>query len=106
MKGGKMRKGDVKGASGVYVLSHPVRAAIIKVLKKKDSAYIAQIAKELNLSERLISFHLSILSTGGFVESEYALSNPMTAPPRVVKYYRLTPKVDETFGEFAAALKE
>ncbi|MEA1872492.1 MAG: winged helix-turn-helix domain-containing protein [Chloroflexota bacterium] len=101
-----MERRSIKGASGVYVLSHPVRAAIVKVLRRKGNAYIAQIARELALSERLVSFHLSILATAGFVESEYALSNPVTAPPRVVKYYRLTPKVDETFSQFVAALKK
>lgn len=98
-------QGKIKRTSGVYVLGHPVRAAIIEVLKKKQKAYIAQIAKELDLSERLVSFHLSILSTTGLVESEYGLSNPRGTPPRAVRYYHVTPKVDKVLNEFVAALK-
>lgn len=94
-----------KRTSGVYVLAHPVRLAIIDVLKKKKKAYIAQIAKELDLSERLISFHLSILSTTGLVESEYGLSNPTKNPPRAVRYYHITPKVDKVLKEFVETLK-
>lgn len=95
----------VRTSSGVYVLSHPVRRAVIEVLKKKQKAYIAQIANELGLSGRLVTFHLSILSTAGFVESEYGLSNPRGTPPRAVRYYHVTPKVDKVLNEFVAALK-
>jgi len=91
-------------SSGAYVLSHPVRTAIIEILKKKQKAYIAQIAKELGLSERLVAFHLSILSTAGFVVSEYGLSNPQATPPRAVRYYHLTSKVDKVLKQFVAAL--
>lgn len=98
-------KSKVRMPRGAYVLSHPVRAAIIEGLKKKQKAYIAQVANELGLSERLVSFHLSILSTAGFVESEYGLSNPRGTPPRAVRYYHVTPKVDEVLNEFVAALK-
>jgi len=56
------------------------------------------------LSERLVSFHLSMLSGAGFVTSEYALSNPGN-PPRVVKYYRLTKKVDEAIQRLVRELK-
>jgi predicted transcriptional regulator len=95
---------STKRTSGVYVLAHPVRRAIVEVLKKKE-AYIAQIAKELDLSERLVSFHLSILSTTGLVESRYGLSNPTKNPPRAVRYYHITPKVEEVLKEFIESLK-
>ncbi len=95
---------ELRKMGAAYPLSHPARASIIKLLKKEGKAYIAQLAEELGLSERLISFHLSVLSSGGFVESEYGLSNPGKNPPRVVRYYHLTEKVDETLREFLAAL--
>jgi len=94
----------VRTSSGAYVLSHPVRRAVIEVLQRKDRAYIAQIANELGLSARLVTFHLSILSTSGFVESEYGLSNPRETPPRAVRYYQVTPKVDKVLNEFVASL--
>ena len=89
---------------GAYTLSHPARAAIVALLRKKGKSYPAEIARELGLSERLVSFHLSMLSGGGFLVSEYALSNPGN-PPRVVKYYQLTKKVDEALERFVKELK-
>lgn len=100
-----MKRKIGKSSTSVYVLSHPVRAAIIQVLREKERAYIAQIAQELGLEDRLVSFHLSVLSTSGFVESEYGLSNPQVQPPRAVRYYCLTPKVDKALREFTEALR-
>ena len=96
---------ELQKMGAIYPLSHPARASIIKMLKKEGKAYIAQIAKNLGFSERLVSFHLSVLSSGNFVESEYALSNPSKNPPRVVRYYHLTDKVDKALAEFIANIK-
>ena len=102
--GGKMKRKEIEEFNGAYILSHPVRAAIVKFLRKEGKAYISQIAKALGLSERLISFHLSMLSSAGFVESEYGLANPGN-PPKAVRYYWLTPKVNETLGKLVESLK-
>lgn len=99
------REDEMVHLGGAYTLSHPARAKIVKFLKKQQPAYIRQIAEGVRLSDRLVSFHLSMLSTGEFVESEYGLSNPETNPPRMVKYYRLTPKVDDTLRTFVSELK-
>lgn len=96
---------ELRKMGAIYPLSHPARASIVKLLKKEGKAYIAQIAKALGLSERLVSFHLSVLHSNGFVESEYALSNPSTNPPRVVRYYSLTGKVDKALDEFIANIR-
>lgn len=96
---------ELEKMGALYPLSHPARASIIKLLKSQGRAYIAQIARKLGLSERLVSFHLSVLSGGGFVESEYGLSNPGKNPARVVRYYSLTEKVDKTLNEFLDAFK-
>ncbi len=101
----KITQKEFEEVGAAYPLSHPARASIIKFLKKEKKAYITQIAKALELNERLISFHLSVLSKGGFAESEYGLSNPSTNHPRAVRYYHLTEKVDKTLNEFLAALK-
>ena len=88
-----------------YVLSHPARASIVKVLRKSGKAYIRQIAQTLELSDRLVSFHLSMLATEGFVKSEYGLSNPTKNPPRVVRYYELTDGVSQVLEELLTELK-
>lgn len=99
------KRGEEEELGDIYILSHPARSRIVRFLKDEQRAYISEIAKAMGLSERLVSFHLSMLSTAGFVESEYGLSNPAKNPPRMVRYYELTPKVDETLNKFIAALK-
>lgn len=100
-----IKRNEMEQLGGAYTLSHPARAAIVKFLRKEGPAYTTQIAKTLGVSERLASFHLSMLSSNGFLDSEYKLTNPATSPPRVARYYRLTPKVDETLQTFVDALK-
>ncbi len=97
-------KSQIEETSGAYVLSHPVRAAIVRLLRKQGEVYTSKIAEALGISERLAAFHLSMLTTAGFVDSEYRLTNPGN-PPRVARYYRLTPDVDKTIAKFVASLK-
>jgi len=101
----KLEKKEMEKFGGAYILSHPVRAVIIKFLKREKAAYTSQIAEALGFSPRLVGFHLSMLLGAKFVESEYRLTNPATNPPRVARYYRLTPKVDDTLRTFVDALK-
>lgn len=100
-----MGKKELEEFGRAYILSHPVRAAIVKFLRKEKTAYTTQIAEALGFTPRLVSFHLSMLLRAEFVESEYRLTNPTTDPPRVARYYRLTPKVDDTLHAFVDALK-
>lgn len=99
-----MKKELIQKTSGAYIISHPVRASIIKLLRKHQEMYISKMAKTLGVSERLAAFHLSMLASGGFVDSEYRLANP-GSPPRVVRYYRLTQKVDKTLNSFIEEMK-
>ena len=89
-----------------YVLSHPARVSIVKYLRQLKRAYIRQIAQALGLSDRLVSFHLSMLASERLVKSEYGLSNPGTNPPRVVRYYELTDEVNQVLADLLADLKE
>ncbi len=100
----KVERKEMEEFEGAYVLSHPVRAAITKLLKKEGAMYTSKIAKTLDFSDRLIAFHLSMLASAGFVESNYQLTNPGT-PPRIARYYSLTDKVDKTLAEFMASMK-
>ena len=95
-------KGKGEDFGDAYVLSHPARVRIVRYLKKEQSAYIRQIAEGTEMSERLVSFHLSMLANAGFVKSDYGVSNPAR---RLVRFYELTPKVDTTVEKFVMALK-
>lgn len=90
--------------SGAYILSHPVRVSIVRLLRENKKMYTTKIAKALGLSDRLIAFHLSMLTTGGFVTSTYGKANPPN-PPRIVRYYELTEKVDQTLDDFIKAFR-
>ena len=87
-----------------YILFHPTRMIITRFLQKEGKFPTSRITKALGLSERLIAFHLSVLYTAGFVESEYGL-DATSGVSRVARYYWITPKVDETSKKFIAALR-
>lgn len=89
---------------GAYIISHPVRASIVKLLRENKKMYTSKMAKMLGLSDRLVAFHLSMLTTGGFVTSTYGQANPPN-PPRIVRYYELTGKVDEVLDKFIEAIR-
>jgi len=99
------RREEIGKSTGAYILSHPVRAAIIRLLRREEEMYTTKIAGILGLSDRLTAFHLSMLTSAGFVDSKYRLTNNPGNPPRIARYYRLTPKVDETLRTFVEALK-
>jgi len=100
----KVQRRQMQKLSGAYTLSHPIRASIVKLLRQNEEMYVSKVAKELGISERLAAFHFSMLSSAGFVTSQYRLANP-GSPPRVVRYYRLTSKVDQTLKDFIEVMK-
>ncbi len=81
-----------------HFLTHPVRLKIIFTLRRLGKSYIGQIARETGFSEELIGFHIASLAQHGFLHSEYGL-NHTTKPPRAVKYFHLTEKVDQTLKD-------
>lgn len=91
--------------SDAYVLMHPTRYQIIQILKEAEGPlYIAQIADKLQIDDKLASFHLSVLSKHGFVQSEFRLENPPRGGPKALKYYTLTEKVDQTLARIKEML--
>ncbi|MFQ6134312.1 MAG: hypothetical protein ACE5KU_00665 [Nitrososphaerales archaeon] len=79
-----------------HYLTHPVRLKIILTIRRLGKSYIGQIARETGFSEELIGFHVASLAQLGFLHGEYGL-NRSCKPPRAVKYFYLTDKVDQTF---------
>ena len=93
----------------LYVLMQPTRQKIIKKLKSsKEPMYIQQIADEIDETARNVSFHLATLAEYGFVDGEYREITAPTPNPglgKAAKFYRLTPKYDETIRRFAKGLQ-
>lgn len=96
-----------KYLDSAYVMLHPIRYRITKLLKESSKPlYVAQIAKKLGMSDKrkLISFHLSVLSEHGLVKSKYNVrggpSTDTEGHPIVVNYYHLTKKAKDTISTF------
>jgi predicted ArsR family transcriptional regulator len=83
----------------VHILTHPLRFKIVETLKKsKGPMFIGEIADALKADARLVSFHLVTLLQYGFVEGEWKVSSLPRSKGKAVKYYKLTPKVDQVFS--------
>ena len=50
----------------------------------------SNLARELDIERKVISFHLIALEKAGLVKSEFGLSDDKR--PAAVKYYKITPK--------------
>ena len=83
----------------VHILTHPMRFKIVQTLRKSGQPmFIGQIAEEIKEDPRLVSFHLTVMLQHGFVEGEWKPSPLPRSKGKAVKYYRLTPKVEEAFA--------
>jgi DNA-binding transcriptional ArsR family regulator len=83
------------------ILSHPVRARIIAYLLREKRGYTSKIAMAVDCSERVVAFHLSVLSAEHLLDSEYALSNPAR---KVVRWYTPNELLKTTFQDYVSAL--
>ena len=79
-----------------YVLAHPVRKSIIRLLRDSDGLSIRQISEALAISQELVSFHVLALQSNEFVKEKWVFSN--LNPLRNESRFRLTGKVGEPFG--------
>ena len=85
----------------LHIMTHPIRRKIVQALDDQGPMYIARIAKTLNMKhrEKLIAFHLSVLSAQHLVEGHYdKLQGPPideSGRPIIVNYYELTKRAKE-----------
>jgi len=79
----------------LYIVTHPLRLRILRVLEREGSLYVNQIVERLkgegvDVDRKLVSYHLSRLLQYGLVEGEFKLMNPSKGYAVAVKYFRLT----------------
>ncbi len=67
-----------------HILVHPLRLKILQSLQSRH--HLADITKRTGISEKLVSYHLLVLSKANLVKSEYK-TEKIQGAPRVVKYY-------------------
>jgi len=93
-------------AQKAYILMHPLRFRIVKLLMGDEDGkmYVNEIARELgdgNVEKyrRLVSHHLLVLDQYGLVNSEYGPrggpSTDASGRPVYVNYFALTPEAVE-----------
>jgi len=88
------------------ILTYPTRYDIYLTLKNsKQPMYASQIARELGIDRKLVSFHLSALEKHGFVTSDIGIANPENTSPKAVKYYTITDKADKIITNFIKSVQ-
>ncbi|HDS44900.1 MAG TPA: ArsR family transcriptional regulator [Methanomicrobia archaeon] len=84
-----------------YVLIHPIRYRIVKLLADKP-LHVNAIALAMGIERRHITYHLRILEDSGFITSKYGVSEEKKLRGKALRVCTLTDKV----AEVKAALKK
>ena len=87
-----------------YIMAHPMRYRIIKLLMNTEPMYVTKIAKKLKIGRKLVSYHLLTLLQHGIVTGKYDLRGGPPADkqgrPIVVRYYSLTEEARRILSRF------
>ena len=84
-----------------YIMAHPVRYRIVKLLKEAgdEGLYVNKIAKILGIDRKLVSYHMLVLLRNDIVVGRYGVrGGPPTdekGRPVVVAYHKLTQRAKE-----------
>lgn len=90
--------------SGIVML-HPIRLKILHILEEKGEMYIDEIAKNVDIDRRLISFHLGVLQNYGFLESSFKVVEEPHSKGKAGRFFTLTSKYEETKSRLSDFLK-
>lgn len=86
------------------IITHPIRFVIIKkLLSENRPMYVSELAKELDIPRKNISFHLSRLKEYDFVSDELRIKD-VKENPVAVRYYAATDKLREALEEVRTIL--
>ena len=86
------------------VASQATRLKILNTLIRTKKMYASNLAQEIGLERKIISFHLNALEKVGLVKSEFGLTE--NKRPSAVKYYEITTKGKEIFEKILNILKK
>ena len=75
-----------------YVMFHPCRQRILKILEKGGRLTLEETAAAIDLSPDIVAFHLAALEQHGLVGGDF---KPVSSIPKAVRYFEATPKVEE-----------
>ena len=74
----------------VYLLSQPIRYAIVNLIRKNGKKYIAEISRELSVNRKVISYHLRALEKRNLITTKLTQTPPSIVNPAYVRYVELT----------------
>ncbi len=86
-----------------HVLVHPIRFRIVELLRE-NPMHINSISKALGEERRLVSYHLQILETYGYLSSKYEISEQEKSKGKAIRKFWITDKVDEVLAELREKL--
>ncbi|HDS45486.1 MAG TPA: transcriptional regulator [Methanomicrobia archaeon] len=86
-----------------HVLVHPMRFRIVELLREK-TMHINSISKALGEERRLVSYHLQILETYGFLSSKYEISEQDKSKGKAIRKFWVTDRVDAVLAELREKL--
>jgi DNA-binding transcriptional ArsR family regulator len=87
----------------LQIVSQPTRLKILHTLTRTKKVYASNLAQDLGLERKIISFHLNALEKAGLVKSEFGLTEDKR--PAAVRYYEITPKGTEILEKISEMLK-
>ena len=73
-----------------YLISQPIRFAIVDLIRKNGKKYIAEISNELGINRKVISYHLRALQKQKLITTELTPKIPAGGNPVYVRYVELT----------------
>lgn len=90
------------------VVMHPARYQILQCLRKsKESMFVEQIAKQVDVHPRMVSHHLDVLEKQELVECKYDLIHVNGSKRGIaVRLCTSTDKVEEVFNNIKEVLEE
>lgn len=74
---------------------HPVRRAVLEILKREDQATVSELAERLEMAPVSVRHHLDLLIGDGLVTTPRVLRSSTAGRPQQV--YTLTPEADAYF---------
>lgn len=88
--GKESEHGEAEAITLRYLLSQPIRFAIVDLIRKEGKKYIAEISKELGINRKVISYHLRALQRQKLITTELTTKIPAGGNPVYVRYVELT----------------
>ena len=94
---------DNPDLESLQIASQPTRLKILNTLTRTKKMYASNLAQEIRVERKVVSFHLNALEKAKLVKSEFGLTEDKR--PAAVKYYEITAKGKDIFEKILKILE-